>query len=143
MALLQNLLLKDVEANHYFKSKDFDEAVNRLNFLNDAKGFGLLSGEPGVGKSCVLRYSVNSLNSNLYKVYLYPYFFFNCDDRIFICLNTPSIIPYVFPNNLYQFSSLFDKFIRKVLKFTSRFVNNASSLVINNLPTPISDAILT
>jgi|SRR5690554_325493 len=63
---------KDVEPKHYFKSKDFDEALNRLNFLKETKGFGLLSGEPGVGKSCILRYFVNSLNSNLYKCIYIP-----------------------------------------------------------------------
>lgn len=63
---------KDIEIKHHFKSADFLEAVNRLEFLKNTKGFGILTGEPGVGKSFVIRYFLNSLNPNLYKSIYIP-----------------------------------------------------------------------
>ena len=63
---------KDVDIKNYFPSKDFQEALNRLEFLKETNGFGLITGQPGVGKSFLLRYFVNSLNSNLYKCVYIP-----------------------------------------------------------------------
>lgn len=63
---------KNQEVKHYFKSKNFKEALSRLNFLKKTKGFGLLTGEPGVGKSFLLKYFVTSLNSNLFKSVYIP-----------------------------------------------------------------------
>lgn len=65
--LTKEPFVKDLEIKEHFKSNDFNEALNRLNFLKDSKGFALLSGEPGVGKSFVLRSFVDSLNTNLFK----------------------------------------------------------------------------
>ena len=63
---------KDVEIKNYFPSKDFKEALNRLEFLKKTKGFGLISGEPGAGKSFLMRSFTDSLNSNLYKSVYIP-----------------------------------------------------------------------
>lgn len=64
--------LKSIETKNHFKSKDFNDALSRLEFLKNTKGFGLLTGEPGVGKSFLLRYFVDSLNPNLYKSVYIP-----------------------------------------------------------------------
>ncbi|MEW9125241.1 MAG: ATP-binding protein [Thermotaleaceae bacterium] len=63
---------KDMETKHHFKSQDFTQALSRLEFLKNTKGFGLLSGEPGVGKSFLLRYFTSTLNPNLYKTIYIP-----------------------------------------------------------------------
>ncbi len=64
--------LKSTETKDHFKSQDFKEAMNRLEFLKNTKGFGLITGEPGVGKSFLLRYFLSSLNPNLYKSVYIP-----------------------------------------------------------------------
>lgn len=63
---------KDLDVKYFFKSKSFSEALNRLEFLKSTNGFGLITGEPGAGKSSLLRYFVNSLNPNLYKSVYIP-----------------------------------------------------------------------
>ncbi|WP_427338305.1 AAA family ATPase [Caloranaerobacter sp. DY30410] len=63
---------KNMEIKHHFKSNDFTQALNRLEFLKNTKGFGLITDEPGVGKSYLLRYFVNSLNPNLFKCVYIP-----------------------------------------------------------------------
>ena len=63
---------KDVEIDNCFESQDFKEALNRLEFLKETKGFALISGDPGVGKSFLIRYFADSLNSNLYKAIYIP-----------------------------------------------------------------------
>ena len=70
--LTSDPFLKSIETKEHFKSKDFNEALSRLEFLKNAKGFGLITGEPGVGKSFLLRYFVNSLNPNLFKPVYIP-----------------------------------------------------------------------
>lgn len=49
-------------------TSDLNEADIRLNFLLNNKGFGLLTGSPGKGKTTVIRNWVKSLNTSLYKV---------------------------------------------------------------------------
>ena len=63
---------KGIDIKHHFESEDFKEALNRLEFLKETKGFGLISGEPGAGKSFLMRYFADSLNSNLYKCIYIP-----------------------------------------------------------------------
>ncbi len=64
--------LKSIETREYFKSLDFTDALSRLEFLKNTLGFGLITGEPGVGKSFLLRYFVDSLNPNLFKPVYIP-----------------------------------------------------------------------
>ena len=64
--------LKSIETKDHFKSQDFNDALSRLEFLKSTKGFGLITGEPGVGKSFLLRYFVDSLNPNLFKPVYIP-----------------------------------------------------------------------
>lgn len=51
-----------------FKSGEFDETVFRLDYLAKTKGFGLLTGAPGRGKTTVVRHWASLLNPSLFKV---------------------------------------------------------------------------
>lgn len=51
------------------ENEDFKEVRFRLNYLLDTKGFGLLTGAPGLGKTTSLRMFASSLNPSLYKVF--------------------------------------------------------------------------
>ena len=64
--------LKSIETKDHFKFQDFNDALSRLEFLKNTRGFGLITGEPGVGKSFLLRYFVDSLNTNLFKPVYIP-----------------------------------------------------------------------
>ncbi len=50
------------------KSTEYNEAMARLGILADIKGFGLLTGEPGRGKTTILRNWAASLNTSMYRV---------------------------------------------------------------------------
>lgn len=47
---------------------EFAEAKTRLEYLGNTKGFGVLTGEPGRGKSTAARIWASSLNQSLFKV---------------------------------------------------------------------------
>ena len=51
-----------------FKGSEFNEAVFRLDYPAKTKGFGLLTGAPGRGKTTVVRQWSSSLNPSLFKV---------------------------------------------------------------------------
>jgi len=63
---------KDTEIKHFFKSSEFKDALSRLEFLKATKGIGLITGEPGIGKSSLIRYFESTLNPNLYKCVYIP-----------------------------------------------------------------------
>lgn len=68
-----NPFLKDESVKYEFQSKDFLETINRLNYLKEIKGIGLFTGTSGLGKTFSLRFFINSLNRDLYKViYINP-----------------------------------------------------------------------
>jgi type II secretory pathway predicted ATPase ExeA len=56
------------DEKYSFETYDFKQAISRLNHLKDTRGIGLFTGNSGVGKTFALRYFVNSLNPNLFKV---------------------------------------------------------------------------
>ncbi len=49
-------------------TKEHRETLFRLDYLAKTKGFGLLTGSPGRGKTTAIRAWTNSLNPSLYKV---------------------------------------------------------------------------
>lgn len=66
----------DLEFNPFIKGKkdilietsEYKEAIYRLNYLLKTKGFGLITGEPGRGKTTIIRNFAKSLSTSLYKV---------------------------------------------------------------------------
>lgn len=70
--LLKDPFTKDLETSEAFKHGDFVQALSRLEFLKNAKGFGVITGEPGSGKTFVLNCFLNSLNQSLYKSVYIP-----------------------------------------------------------------------
>ena len=63
---------KDLRPQDHFPSKTFKEALARLKYLVDARGFGALVGESGSGKTYALRTLADGLNPALYKVMYLP-----------------------------------------------------------------------
>jgi len=69
-----------LEFNPFIKGKkdliietsEYKEVIYRLNYLLKTKGFGLLTGAPGRGKTTIIRSFVKSLNTSLYKVIYSP-----------------------------------------------------------------------
>ena len=64
------------EFNPYTKSQksflietsQYREVISRLNYLDQVKGFGLITGQPGMGKTTAIRNWARSLNPAAYKV---------------------------------------------------------------------------
>lgn len=63
---------KELDVKHSFESEAFAEAMGRLEFLKKTRGIGLLTGEPGAGKTFLLRSFASSLPDSLYKVVYFP-----------------------------------------------------------------------
>ena len=54
--------------DNFYKSRDYVQAMSRLDHLKEIRGLGLITASPGMGKSLVLKNFASSLNPNLYKV---------------------------------------------------------------------------
>lgn len=63
-----NPFIKEESIKYVFESNDFKQTLNRLNYLKEIKGIGLITGSPGLGKTYCMRYFINELNKDLYKV---------------------------------------------------------------------------
>lgn len=71
--LEENLFNKEISSEVSYKSKDYENVINRLNYLKEIKGISLITGTPGLGKTYTLRCFVDSLNKDMYKViYISP-----------------------------------------------------------------------
>lgn len=64
--------VKTLKTSELFYSSEFKECISRLEYMSKAKGIVLLSGEPGIGKSTVLRAFSEKLNPNHFKVIYIP-----------------------------------------------------------------------
>jgi type II secretory pathway predicted ATPase ExeA len=60
------------ENDEFFPSKSAREARARLEYLKKTRGMGLLVGEPGAGKTFVLRCFTQELNPSLFKAIYFP-----------------------------------------------------------------------
>ena len=69
---------QQVRENDHFQSDDYKEMTSRLDYLKDARGIGLFTASPGMGKSFCLRCFAKGLNPNLYSLK-------------YICLSTVSV----------------------------------------------------
>lgn len=61
--------MKELEEKDVFLSNDAKELLSRLEYRKRARGFFLLTSEPGFGKTTVLRKFAASLNPGLFQVY--------------------------------------------------------------------------
>lgn len=52
-----------------YAGKEYKEGMFRLDYLSKTKGFGILTGAPGCGKTTLVRNWSHSLNTSLFKVY--------------------------------------------------------------------------
>lgn len=52
----------------FVETKEFKESIYRLDILLHTRGFGLLTGSPGKGKTTIIRHWSKALNPSLYKV---------------------------------------------------------------------------
>jgi general secretion pathway protein A len=63
-----NSFKRDIPVDALYLSPQHKEAVARLKYVVNSKGFGVLSGHPGTGKSTVIRSLESSLDKNKYVV---------------------------------------------------------------------------
>lgn len=63
---------KRIKTSDAFSSTDFQGAMAGLDYLRKTKGIGLLTGDPGAGKTFTLRAFKESLSSALYHVIYFP-----------------------------------------------------------------------
>ena len=69
---------KSLSETHAFKSRDHEQMLSRLDYLKNARGIGLFTAPPGMGKTYALRCFTHNLNPNLYQL-------------SYICLSTVSV----------------------------------------------------
>jgi general secretion pathway protein A len=69
---------KSLPENHAFHSRDHEQMLSRLDYLKNARGIGLFTAPPGMGKTYALRCFAQTLNPNLYQL-------------SYICLSTVSV----------------------------------------------------
>ena len=69
---------KSLSETHAFKSRDHEQMLSRLDYLKNARGIGLFTAPPGMGKTFALRCFTQNLNPNLYQL-------------SYICLSTVSV----------------------------------------------------
>ena len=70
-----------VQEKDRFLSRDMTEMTQRLDYLKDARGIGVFTARPGMGKSFCLRCFAKSLNPNLHHME-------------YICLSTVSVMEF-------------------------------------------------
>lgn len=63
-----NPFLKNTRQEAIVETSDFNEAIYRLDVMLKTRGFGLLTGAPGKGKTTIVRKWASNLNPSLYKV---------------------------------------------------------------------------
>ncbi|TSA09897.1 MAG: ATP-binding protein [Deltaproteobacteria bacterium] len=63
---------KNIKPTDVLDTEPMKECAARLDYIKRRGGIMLLTGDPGVGKTLVLRRYVDSLNENLFKVFYTP-----------------------------------------------------------------------
>lgn len=73
---------KDIRTKDVIPTFPLKETLARLDYMKRRGGIMLLTGDPGCGKTVALRYFVNALNENLYKVLYTPLSTLNRNDLL-------------------------------------------------------------
>jgi len=84
---------KEIEPSEAFKYNDFIQASNQLDFLKTDRGFGVITGEPGSGKTFALNCFLTSLNSSLFKAVYLPILTLTVNDFYAALCDGLGIIP--------------------------------------------------
>lgn len=64
---------KEIDSNDLFSSYDLKEALSRLSYIKQHRGLFLLTGEPGGGKTTILRKFVEGLNLQTHECCYTPH----------------------------------------------------------------------
>lgn len=62
----------EIDVDDLFASRSLEELVARLRYLIELRGIGVVTGEPGTGKTTVTRRVVEGLHKGLYRVVYVP-----------------------------------------------------------------------
>lgn len=62
-----NPFSKEIDCKYLFKGKEYTELSSRFKYLESARGIGMITGEPGTGKTTMLRSYTKNLNPSLFK----------------------------------------------------------------------------
>ena len=76
-----NPFTKKIDINDLYKSNDYTQMENRLDFLIRSRGVGVFLSNPGMGKTTCLRNTLSRLNASRYKV-------------IYICMTTVTVLDF-------------------------------------------------
>lgn len=63
---------KDIQVEHVYHSLDYKQFSSRMEYFKTARGFALVCGEPGSGKTTSIRAFTAKLNPQLFKVAYLP-----------------------------------------------------------------------
>ena len=58
---------KEIDTKYSFETEDLKIMKNRLNYIKENPGIALFTGNPGLGKTFIIRDFLSNLNPNLYK----------------------------------------------------------------------------
>lgn len=70
--MTRNPFSKDIQVEHVFHSRDYKQFSARMEYFKTARGFALICGESGCGKSTSIRALTSKLNPQLFKVAYLP-----------------------------------------------------------------------
>ncbi|MDK2894343.1 MAG: hypothetical protein PWQ98_469 [Moorella sp. (in: firmicutes)] len=70
--LTLNPFNKDIQADHIYQSQDYKQFSSRMEYFKTVRGFALVYGEPGSGKTTSLRAFTAKLNPQLFRVVYLP-----------------------------------------------------------------------
>lgn len=71
-SLARTPFTKAIKPEEAFRSEAFQEVSARLDYVKSTRGIGLLTGEPGAGKTFALRAFTYALSPSLYQVVYFP-----------------------------------------------------------------------
>jgi type II secretory pathway predicted ATPase ExeA len=62
---------KSIKVEQLFKSKSFNDLINRLEYMKKYRGIMLITGDPGMGKTSAIRYFTSNLSTkSFFPIYL-------------------------------------------------------------------------